>query len=241
MPRIPPPVNYRGTPCSVVLSAGTQIYRVHRRKRSAADFCPVVANTLFGGGRFDPIAGDEYPYLYASLSARTALTEVLLRGLSFNDRGTRFLPRVAVQERRLSSLEVTTDLTLVTLMTSPDLAAIGQDAWLIHADPPEYPQTRYWGQWLRQQAPWAHGLLWPSKRDVGEKALILFGDRCPDGSLRPGGSAPPDGSPQPGGSPALGGQPAIDLDDEPGRSWLNQQLAGFRITVRPPARPRNDP
>lgn len=218
MPCMPPPVNYRGTPGRHSLPAGTQLYRVHRRKRAASEFSPIAADTLFGGGRFDPVAGREYPYLYATLSARTALAEVLLRDLAFNDRGTRILPRAAVRERQLSSLELTASLTLVALTTSAELAAVGQDEWLIQADPPAYPQTRGWGQWLRQQAPWAQGLVWPSKRDLGEKAVILFGDRCPQGSLRPG-DVPP-----------------VDLEDEPGHSWLNEMLAGFRVTIRPPAR-----
>jgi hypothetical protein len=223
VPRIPPPAGYRGVPCSHLLPAGTQLYRVHRRWRATTEFNPTVASTLFGGGRFDPVAGDEYPYLYLSLSAQAALAEVLLRNLPFNNRGTRILPQATIRERQLASLELTTSLTLITLSTSSQLAAIGQDEWLIHADTQDYPQTRGWGRWLREQAPWAHGLIWPSKRDLGEKAVLLFGDRCPPDSLKPGS------------------EPPVGLDDTPGCIWLNEQLAGFKVTVRMPARRARSP
>jgi hypothetical protein len=216
MPCVPPAVNYNGTPCRYVLPAGTQLYRVHRQKRPAVEFSPVVAHMLYGGGRFDPVSEDKYPYLYAAFSVRTALAEVLLRSLPFNDRGARLLPRAAVKERRLSSVTLTTDITLIGLTTSAELAAIGQDEWLIHADSSAYPQTRDWSRWLRHQASWAQGLVWPSKRDVGEKAVILFGDRCQPGDLRPGG------------------EPPVDLDDHLGYKWLNEMLASYRVTIRPP-------
>lgn len=216
MPCVPPPARYRGTPCRSVLPACTQLYRVHRRDRAPLEFSPAVADTLYGGGRFDPTSGDEYPYLYAAFSARTALAEVLLRGLPFNDRGTRILPRAAVRERRLSSIELTTEVTLLALTTSAELAAVSQDEWLIHSEAAAYPQTRGWATWLRRQAPWAQGLVWPSKRDVGEKAVLLFGDRCPPSDLR------------------LGDLPAVDLGDDLGRKWLNDMLADYRVTIRPP-------
>jgi len=216
MPCIPPASNYDGMPSRCVLPAGTELYRVHRQNRAGVEFSPVVARMLYGGGRFDPVSEDKYPYLYAAFSARTALAEVLLRSLPFNDRGTRLLPRAAVKERRLSSVTLTTEMTLLALTTSTELAAIGQDEWLVQADPSAYPQTRDWARWLRHQAPWAQGLVWLSKRDVGEKAVILFGDRCQPGDLRPGD------------------QPPVDLDDDLGHKWLNEILAGYRVTLRPP-------
>jgi hypothetical protein len=216
MPKVPPPRRCSGTPCRQILPAGTQLHRVHLRKLAAAEFSPLVADTLFGGGRFDPVPGDEYPYLYAGVSVRTALAEVLLRDLPFNDQGGRILPRAAVQSRQLSSVELGADLTLLTLTSSVELAAVCQDEWLIHAGPPDYPQTRCWARWLRQKAPWAHGLLWPSKRDLGGKAVLLFGDRCGPGDLRPGPTPP------------------VDLDDQAGARWLNDTLAGYRTVVRPP-------
>jgi hypothetical protein len=217
MPRVAPPPRYRGTPCRHVIPAGTLLHRVHQRRRVATTFNPLVADAVFGGGRFDPTADDDYPYLYAAFSERTALAEALLRSVPFNEQGTRILPRTAVRDRQLSSIQLTTEVQLLALTTSTELAAVSQDEWLVHAEPHDYPQTRRWARWLRSQAPWAQGLVWTSKRDLGERAVVLFGDRCQPGGLRPGATPP------------------VDLDDSYGRKWLNEMLAGYRVTIRPPA------
>ena len=44
--------------------------------------------------------------------------------------------------RQMSGLTLTRDLDLVSLIDGKDLAAIGQDAWLVTASGPEYAQTR---------------------------------------------------------------------------------------------------
>jgi hypothetical protein len=217
MPPDRPPRRYRGTPRRRVLPAGTQLHRVHQRKWTACAFAPVVADDHFGGGRFDPTAGDEYPYLYAAFAERTALAEVLLRGVSFDDRGARFLPRATVRDRQLSHVRLAADLTLLALTTTAELAAVSQDEWLVQAEPGDYGKTRRWGRWLRDQAPWAQGLIWPSKRDLGEQAVILFGDRCDPGALRPG-EVPP-----------------VDLGSRPGTMRVNDLLADYHVTIRLPA------
>jgi hypothetical protein len=197
--------------------AGTRLFRVHRRKRAATAFAPVVARSPFGGGRFDSLPGDEYPFFYAAFNERTALAEVLLRDIPFDEHGFRILPRAAIKTRRLSRIETTVDLTLLSLCSGTDLAAVCQDAWLIHAEQTEYAKTRHWAGWLRRQAPWADGFVWPSKRDVGEQALILFGDRCDPDALGAAG-------------------PVVDLDGPSGEKWLNDKLADYRIIVRPSKR-----
>jgi hypothetical protein len=50
------------------------------RQRLADTFSPLVADVLFGGGRFDSTSADSYPFFYAGLTPQTALCEVLLRG-----------------------------------------------------------------------------------------------------------------------------------------------------------------
>jgi hypothetical protein len=217
MPASPPPTRYRGTPCRQVIPAGTRLHRVHQRHWPATAFSPLVSDVLFGGGRFDPTEADEFPYLYAAFSERTALAEVLLRSVPFNERGTRILPRAAVRDRQLSGIQLTAEVTLLALTTSTELAAVSQDEWLVQAGPRDYPQTRRWAQWLRRQAPWAQGLVWPSRRDLGERVVILFGDRCAPAEPRP---------------PAA---PPVDLDDSHGVKWLNDILADYRVTIRPPA------
>lgn len=218
MPPTGPPTRYKGTPCTYTLPAGTVLHRVHGRDRLAAGFNPAVADMHFGGGRFDPTIEDKYPYLYAASTERTALAEALLRSLPFNESGIRILPRAMVKGRRISAMVVAAEMRLLALLTTTHLAAVGQDEWLVHADPPEYGKTRRWAHWLRQQAPSAHGMIWPSKRDLGEKALILFGDRCQPDHLRPASL------------------PSYDLDDRAGTEWLKDMLADYRVTIFPPRR-----
>ncbi len=133
---------------------------MHPRKHPADAFCPVPADALFGGGRFDSTSSDAYPFLYAGLTAETALCETLLRDLKF--RGTsRQVLRAHVRGRVLSCLTTTTPLTMLSLASAVDLACICQpDDWLLRADGHEYAQTRAWAHWLRTRARTVHGLIW---------------------------------------------------------------------------------
>jgi hypothetical protein len=216
-----PPITYRGTPCRRVLAPGTQLFRLHRRTRPVTEFVPRdrLADPHFGGGRFDPTAEDAYPYLYAAFSSSTALAERLLRDFPFTEHDARILPRATLRERRLSSLAVTRPVQLVALTTAPELAAVSQDEWLVQAGPDDYGKTRRWAHWLRGKAPWAQGFVWPSKRDVGEEAVILFGDRCAAADFGPGLI------------------PHVDLDSYDGGVWLRDALADYRVTFRLPPRP----
>lgn len=218
MPLAPPPATAAASPRPVMLAAGALLWRVHRQRRQAAAFKPVGSDAHFGGGRFDSTTGSPYPYLYAAFDQETALLETLVRGIPFDDRGRRLIRRATVAGYRMSAIRVTCDLKLMSLVSTRDLAAACQDEWLVHAGPAEYPQTRRWGQWLREQAPWAQGFRWPSRWHLGHDALILFGDRCPAGALA--------------GVPGT----AMDLDDRAGAAWLNERLAPYRIRIMPPWR-----
>ena len=208
-------------PCDTLayteLPAGTTLWRVHRTHRSAAEFCPVPSDDLFGGGRFDSTSKDLYPFMYAAFTPETALCETLLHGLRFRGR-TRQLLRREVKGRSLSNLTTTTGLTLLSLATSTDLARICQpDDWLLRADGHEYAQTRAWARWLREHASSVHGLIWQSRHNLPERSLILFGDRCPAGALVPDVSERP-----------------VKLDDAPGAAYLNRRLSPYAVTVSPP-------
>ncbi|MBE1537049.1 RES family NAD+ phosphorylase [Actinomadura algeriensis] len=216
MPLRPPPSTARVRPARAPLPAGTALWRVHHGTRSADTFNPVPADGQFGGGRFDATRDDPYPFLYVGFRPETALLEALVRSVPFNERGVRHLRRAALAGLVVSSLRTTADLTLVSLRDSADLAAACQDEWLVTADPPDYPQTRRWGHWLRERADWGQGLLWPSRRDLGNPTAVLFGDRTPAGTLKPGD------------------EPPVRLDDAVGAAWLNARLDPFRVRVRPP-------
>jgi hypothetical protein len=223
VPLCEPPARYDGTPKRFVLRRGTTIWRVHQRPYAARAFNSRLAKSLYGGARFDATESDAYPYYYAALDDRTALAETLLRSLPSDESGYRVVPRSAVECRQISALVLTRDLELVSLISGEDLAAIGQDAWLVTAEPRDYPQTRDWAHWLRSQAKWAHGFVWDSLRDRGSRAIILFGDRC---------AADFDA----GYERLLLHEVTdltIDLDDVAGLAWLNDTLVRYRAAIAP--------
>jgi hypothetical protein len=224
VPNTAPPAQYDGTISRHVVRRGSCLWRVHHGKHEAQAFNPNPADPLFGGARFDATEADRYPFCYAALDEVTALCETLLRSVAADERGMRLLSRPAIAGRQISGLTLTRDLELVSLISGQDLAAIGQDHWLVTAAGPEYAQTRGWARWLRGQAPWAHGFIWSSLRDAGGQALVLFGDRC---------------------AAAFGAdyertllhnvaELAVSLDGDAGIAWLNTRLVTYRVAVAYP-------
>jgi hypothetical protein len=220
-----PPAGFDGTVNRYVLRRGSCLWRVHHHPDyDAWAFNPEPSSELYGGSRFDATEADRYPFLYAGLSEETALAETLLRDIAPDERGFRTVPSTATSRRRMAALVLIADLRLISLVNGPDLAAIGQDSWLVTAPGQQYPQTRDWAHWLRRQAPWAHGLVWDSLRDRGSLALVLFGDRLArdfgadyeKALLRE--------------VPEL----AVHLGDEDGRAWVNERLRLYRAVVAPP-------
>ncbi|MEV3987805.1 RES family NAD+ phosphorylase [Streptomyces sp. NPDC049837] len=217
MPNYRPPEAMTGTPGKVTLPRGTTLYRVHAAHRDAAAFNPVPSHCLYGGGRFDGTACDPYGYLYAGLGAEAALCETLLRSLPFDPAGgPRLLPRVSVARRRLSRLRLGTDVDVVSLVSARDLAAVHQDSWLVHTEAHEYAYTRDWAHWIRQHTdPWAQGLIWSSKREPGDRTVVLFGDRCPPGAVE---------------AVAEG---AVDFGTLEGEEWLDSVLQPYHVRLAP--------
>ncbi len=168
-------------------------------------------------GRFDPTPACTYSYCYAAFDDLTAICEALLRDVSFTGQ-TRYLAKRYVKDRQLVILETRRPLQLVSLMCAADLAAAGQDSWLIHAESREgYDLTRQWGHWLRgsKTADGADvdGLVWPAKREPAGRAVVLFGDRCADDVVySPFGVRP--------------------LDIGEGREWLDRRLKLLFTKVR---------
>jgi RES domain-containing protein len=204
-----PPGRFEAHPYRFKLPAGTALWRVHHRDRGPTEFTPAAMSTRAGvGGRFDGTADDPFHFYYAAKDPGTALAERFLREVPFADTGVRHI-RVA---------ETTADLELVSLLDEEALAAVAADSWLIHADSSGYPATRRWAAWIRRQAPWAQGLVWPAKRRTGKEAVVLFRDRCPDVPL------------------VVRATSVVDLDDEIGAAWINALLAPFRAKIDPPHR-----
>ena len=218
MPLARPPRRPPAIPHFRPLPAGTRMWRVHDQRYAATAFNPKEADVNFDGGRFDGTDRDCYNTYYAGLEAATALAEKLLRDIPFNEEGYRTIRRVLVRGRRASAVETTKDLTLVDLCSGEALAAVAQDTWLVQAEPRDYHATRRWAAWIREQAPTAHGLIWPSKREGGRAALVLFGDRCSGDCLI--------------AEPSSG----RDLDDLEGAIWINHLLAPYWARVTLPRR-----
>ncbi len=225
MPNDIPPKDLTARPRFVELPAGTFLWRVTRQPRPTGDepaspFQALPDQAVYdprGSGRFDPTPECLYPYCYAARDDLTALCEVLLRDVGFSA-PHRYLLRAAVAGRRLALLETRARLWLISLADAADLAAAGQDSWLIHTESPDYRITQRWAHWLRDSsAPDGRppaGRLWPAKRAPGGRAVLLFGDRCLDAVI----------------CSSFGERP---LDDDAGIDWLNRRLALLRTRVRP--------
>ncbi|MGW4232457.1 RES family NAD+ phosphorylase [Streptomyces sp. NPDC004980] len=229
------------TPEATVYRPGTRIFRVHQRKYSATEFNPTLCDPHFGGSRFDATENDPYAYLYAAPRVQTALAETVLRDLPFDDEGNpRVLPYKALEGRCVTELELVTEVRLLSLMDEPARVAVRQDAWLVHAEAPEYPFTRRWGHWIRSQAEWAQGMAWPSKRDGPYPAIVLFADRLGQPWSTPDPCAPhEEGRPEPAQQQPVEvlrrlPKPSIDLDDEAGRHWLEQTMSRYDVHVGAP-------
>jgi hypothetical protein len=162
---------------------------VHSSRRLAHEFSPRPADRKLGGGRFDCTSLRYYPYLYAAREQSTALMETVVRGLLFDPRtGRRSIVRAAIRNLRMSTVELTRDVSVIALTGQHELNAICATDWLVHTEAHDYDLTRRWAMWLhgrdwREQKNWPgapQGLLWQSKRDLPKEAVMLFGDRCAD-------------------------------------------------------------
>ncbi|WP_119580654.1 sigma-70 family RNA polymerase sigma factor [Streptomyces europaeiscabiei] len=206
VPISPPPAQPL-TAHRALLPEDTPLFRVHNKRRPSTMFnmCP---SNVFMGGRFDGTTEDPYPFLYAALTPTAAVADTLLRP-GFNPDGSRLVPSAAVVDRQLARLRITSALHLIDLTTVTSLLAVGATSELVLSD--DLVRTRAWSSVLRQNNPWADGLLWPSRRSFGDHLVVLFGDR---------------------GAPYA----LIEDTSSPLESCVNELLAGFRATVHFPAR-----
>jgi RNA polymerase sigma factor (sigma-70 family) len=201
------------------LPARVPLWRLHRRMLPSCAFVSSPADSLPGGGRFGPTSEDPYPYLHVGLSAQATLAASLLGGLpSTGEDGYRLLTWESISGRNLSRVEAAAPLKLVSLLTASDLAAAGQDAWLVAAGASHFPQTRAWARYLRAAAPDAQGIIWRSGTrppdGSDDRIVILFGDRLDQRVIQLTSST-------------------TALDTAEGIQRLNEYLAPWRIILRP--------
>lgn len=161
-----------------VIPAGTELWRVHKSKYGPGQFNPTLADLHFGGGRFDGTLLDPYHSLYVADNALTALAESVLRSVPWNGE-RRVIPYATVHGRSLSVLRTTCELRVVSLIKEVDLAAVRRTADLLD-DERSYAKARRWSSEIRAHAPDAVGLVWQSRRNRPEDAIVLFHDRFDD-------------------------------------------------------------
>jgi len=217
VPLAAPHDRLRVTPVIVPLPIGTDLWRVHPTDRPATDFNERYADEDFGGSRFDGTPGDPFSFLYAAMDCETALLETLGRSVPYDRRGWRLIVRRSIKNQCISHMRLTTELNLISLRTGEHLAAVSQDEWLVQANPEHYSHTRRWCSWLRGCAPSAQGIVWPSRRNMGHDAIVLFGDKCGG----PVAELVPDST--------------VELFTDDGAVFINDQLAKHRMYVREPA------
>lgn len=190
---------------------------MHSTSLAASRFNPVLADSHWGGGRFDATEADPYAYLYAGIDDECAVCEALLRDVPLES-GSRFLPRAAFSGRSLSRLVVSSDVTLVSLRDGEDLARMGQgDTWLVSCPSSEYGFTRRWAHAIRSWSPTAEGIVWRSRRDPSRDAYVFFADRV-SAELLDDTSDP------------LFESGGLALDSLPGERLLVRLLAKYRVT-----------
>lgn len=162
-----------------VIPAGTELWRVHSTRYAPNEFNPKLADPFEfkDGNRFDGTLLDPYHCLYLADTATTALAESVLRSRPFElPAGKRRVPYATVRRRSLSVLRTRCELTLVSLVESKDLAAVCQEATLLE-DERNYVSARRWASEIRAQAPDVMGLIWQSRHNRPQRALVLFHDR----------------------------------------------------------------
>lgn len=88
-----------------------------------------------------------------------------------------------------SIVEVVKPVKVINLASVP-LRKLGiTRKQLIDTEKDQYPATRKWAEAFHRQCPDAQGLSWVSRQDDSARAVVLFGDRLPQGALEPQGES----------------------------------------------------
>lgn len=160
-----------------------RLFRCHDSSLSGDIF-----NPRFGrGGRFhwfEDVDGNQVPILYAASTYEGAIAETILRNVPLQ--GRRTLYRKDYQGRVICqlSLDSTATLALVQLH-DPGLLRLGiRPKNLTETNSYHYARTANWARAVHHQLRHAQGLVWMSGRFNTAYAIVLFGDRVDQGTLR---------------------------------------------------------
>lgn len=169
------------------LTQGTVLHRVHLEKYQADQFNPGVQ----GNARFSPIRNNQdepIPTLYGGTTMDCALMETVFHDVP-HTAGFKSFDKGKLADQEHSVIEVGQPLQLVDLASVP-LRKLGVTRkQLIDTEKDQYPATRKWAEAIHGQCPQAQGLSWVSRQDDSARAVMIFGDRIPDGALRPQGAS----------------------------------------------------
>jgi hypothetical protein len=164
------------------------IHRIHDENYPGIAFNP----GLRGNARFSPIRdrrdschGDAppIPTLYGGDTFECAAMETVFHDVPYGA-GVKFYDKGKLAGQIYTQLVPAADLVLADL-GSKALRKLGvQRRQLIDTEKDQYPVTRQWAEAIQARHPDVQGLCWVSRQDDGARALVLFGDRLPDGSLK---------------------------------------------------------
>jgi hypothetical protein len=180
-----PPVPPAGAldPLIDTLPPGTELTRVFDRRWPATSFNPTE-----GSARFRPVrdrVGAVVPTAYLGSDRETALSEVLLRGVSalVKTGVPRRLYRYEVEGYELCPL-VLTRAVRVARLHGAGLTRLGLvRAHVIDCQENAYDYTAAWAQalWGSRRRP--AGLAWTSRQSDSGRAFMLWEARVPEGTL----------------------------------------------------------
>lgn len=169
------------------LAKGEVLHRVHQSQYQADEFNPGVR----GNARFSPIQdehGKPIPTLYGGTTMACALMETIFHDVP-HTAGFKSFDKGKLVEQVHSTIQVEQTLQCVDLGSVP-LRKLGVTRkQLIDTEKEHYPVTRKWAEAIHRQCPQAQGLSWVSRQDDSARAVVLFGDRIPDGALLPEGES----------------------------------------------------
>lgn len=165
------------------LEAGSTLHRVHASKYGPVEFNPGP----YGNARFSPIvdsAGGQIATMYAGTTQECALMETVFRSVPYEP-GYKTIDEVKFQNQLYSTITLTKSLKLVNLRNIA-LRKVGLSREkLIDTEMDRYPETRKIAEAIYALRPDAQGLYWVSRQDDSARAVVLFGDRIPSGTLSP--------------------------------------------------------
>lgn len=168
------------------LRLGQVLHRVHLEQYCADKFNPGVQ----GNARFSPIRDDQglpIPTLYGGTTMDCALMETVFHDVP-HTAGFKSFDKGKLIRQVHSIVEVTQSLQLADLASVP-LRKLGiTRKQLIDTEKNQYPATRQWAEAIHRQCLRVQGLSWVSRQDDSARAVMLFGDRVPEGAIRSHGT-----------------------------------------------------